>query len=190
MLAAAAVLLLAAGCSSGSSDPAPTGPASPPTAEPTVAEPTAPSSPTAAGACPDGAYRVTALEGRGAASTIGRGTGGDITADFTAGTFTLASNGADPVRLRVGPTGAQLRFAGTIVASYAGDTAALRLTTTRADGQVSVKGLGVSRTLSGSELADQLIGQGTTAQVTCDEAAGTAVMILPAAALTLTRAGR
>ncbi len=182
--AAAVVLVLAAGCSSTPSSP---------TSSPAASTEPAPSpsvTSAAPAACPDGSYLVTALEGRGSASAVGKGSGGDITADFTAGTFTLASDGASPVKVDLGPTNADLRFTGQIVGTYAGDPGALRLTTTQADGQVSVKGFGVSRTFSAGDLAAQLVGQGATAQVTCDEAAGTAVVVLPNAALTLTRAGR
>lgn len=178
VLAVTAVALLAAGCSSPSSAPAP--PAVPSTSAPaTSAAPAA--------ACPDGAYLVTALEGRGQASAAGKGSGGNIAADFTSGRFTLGSDGAEPVQLDLGPVNAELRFTGQITGTYEGDPSALRLTTEGAQGDVAIKGFGVSRSYSASGLADQLIGAGATAQVTCDEAAGTAVVVLPNASLTLTR---
>lgn len=181
MLGAAAVLMLAAGCSSGSTSSAPgAAPNAPETSSGTASDPAT---------CPDGAYVITALEGRGAASALGKGTGGNIAVDFTSGTFTLSSDGSGPVKLHIGPTPAELRFDGKITGTYAGDPSALRLTTTRADGEVSVKGFGFEKTRSADALANQLIGEGVTAQVTCD-ATGTAVVALPNANLTLARAGR
>jgi hypothetical protein len=178
VLAVTAVALLAAGCSSGPSSPSPSAvPSSPASSSP----------PAAAPGCPDGAYLVTALEGRGQASAAGKGSGGNIGADFTAGRFTISSDGAEPVTLDLGPVNAELRFDGQITGTYEGDPSALRLTTEGAQGDVGIKGFGVSRSYSASGLADQLIGAGATAQVTCDDAAGTAVVVLPNASLTLAR---
>ena len=180
LLAAAAVVLLSAGCSSGATT-SPT-----PTVVPTPSAPA--SSPTASdAACPDGAYLVTAFEGRGETAAAGKGTGGNITADFTSGTFTIASDGSDPVKLDLGPSNAQLRFDGEIKGEYRGDPDALRLSTTGAHGDVSIKGFGFTRNFSVGGLADQLIGKSATAQVTCDAAAGTATVVLPNASLTLAR---
>ena len=192
LLAAAAVVLLATGCSSGS-----TAPVSSPVAAPVSAVPTTPAGPSpttassapASAPCPDGAYLVTGFEGRGEASAAGKGSGGDVTADFTSGTFTLSSDGAQPVTLDLGAVNAELRFDGAITGTYAGDPADLRLTTTGAHGDAVVRGFGVSRSYPAGDLADQLIGAGAQAQVTCDDAAGTAVVVLPNASLTLTRAG-
>ncbi|SDV04109.1 hypothetical protein SAMN04488544_3916 [Microlunatus sagamiharensis] len=180
LLAAGAAVLVASACSSSPTTPAPS-PA--PSSETSSAAPTAP-----AGACPDGAYRVTALEGRGSASALGKGSGGDIDASFSDGDFTISSDGADPVKVDLGPVNADMRFNGKITGTYEGDSDALRLTTTSADGEVTVKGFGFTRSRSASALSGQLLGQGVTAQVVCDDAAGTAVVTLPNAALTLTRA--
>lgn len=180
LMAATMIVLLAAGCSSGSSSPAP---APTPPADPSSAA-------TSAAPCPDGAYLVTALEGRGDASAAGKGSGGNITADFTSGKFTMSSDGSRPVKLDLGPVNAEMRFDGEITGTYEGDLSALALKTTGAHGDVAIKGFGVSRSYSAGGLANQLIGQGATAQVTCDDAAGTAVVVLPNASLTLTRAGR
>lgn len=179
-LTVVAVGLLAVGCSSGPSAPTPA-------PVPSTSAPAA--SPASAGPCPDGAYLVTALEGRGQASAAGKGSGGNIAADFTSGTFTISSDGAEPVTLDLGPVNAEMRFNGEITGTYEGDPSALRLTTKGARGDVSIKGFGVSRTYSAGGLANQLLGAGATAQVTCDDAAGTAVVVLPNASLTLTRKG-
>lgn len=181
LLAAATVVLLAAGCSSGASSPTPS-------AAPTPSV-SATSASASAAPCPDGAYVLTAFEGRGNASAAGQGTGGNITADFTSGTFTIASDGSQAAKLDLGPVNAEMRFNGEIKGEYRGDPAALELTTTGAHGDVSIKGFGVSRSYSAGGLANQLIGQAATAQVTCDDAAGTAVVVLPNASLTLTRSG-
>jgi hypothetical protein len=178
LLAVWTVVLLAAGCSSGPASPTPS-----PEPTPSVA---ASSTPASAGPCPDGAYTITSFEGRGETASAGKGTGGNITADFTSGTFTIASDGSDPVTLDLGPSNAELRFNGEIKGEYRGDPAALRLSTTGAHGDVSIKGFGFTRNFSVGGLANQLIGKSATAQVTCD-AAGTTVVILPNASLTLTR---
>jgi len=187
-LLAAAVVLLATGCSSGSSAPV-SSPGSAATTTPTTPSSTVSSSAPVFPPCPDGAYLVTGFEGRGEASAAGKGSGGDVTADFTSGTFTLSSDGAQPVTLDLGAVNAELRFDGAITGTYAGDPADLRLTTTGAHGDAVVRGFGVSRSYPAGDLADQLIGAGAQAQVTCDDAAGTAVVVLPNASLTLTRAG-
>ncbi len=184
LLATATVVLLAAGCSSGSTSPTP----SPAPTSATSAS--SPSDSASAAPCPDGAYLLTAFEGRGSASGAGKGTGGNITADFTSGTFTIASDGSAPTKLDLGLTNAELRFDGEIKGEYRGDPSALRLTTTGAHGDASIKGFGVTRSFSAGGLANQLVGQGATAQVTCNDAAGTAVLVLPNASLTLTRASR
>lgn len=181
LLAAGAAVLVASACSSSPTTPAPS-PA--PSSETSSAAPTASS-----GACPDGAYRVTALEGRGNASALGKGSGGDIDAAFSDGDFTISSDGAEPVKVDLGPVNADMRFDGKITGTYEGEADALRLTTTSADGEVTVKGFGFTRSRSASALAGQLLGQGVTAQVVCDDAAGTAVVTLPNAALTLTKQG-
>ena len=179
LLMTAAVVLLAAGCSSGATTPTTT-----PAPTPTVAAPSASVSP---GPCPDGAYVLTAFEGRGAASAAGKGTGGNIAADFSDGKFTISSDGSQPATLDLGPVNAQMRFNGEITGTYEGDPSALELKTTGAHGDVAIKGFGVSRNYSAGGLANQLIGQAATAQVTCDDAAGTALVVLPNASLTLTR---
>ena len=180
VLAVTAVALLAAGCSSGRSAPTPS-------AAPSTSAPAA--SPASAAPCPDGAYVVTALEGRGQASAAGKGSGGNIGADFTSGRFTISSDGAEPVTLDLGPVNAEMRFNGQITGTYEGDPSALRLATDGAQGDVSIRGFGVSRTYSAGGLASQLLGAGATAQVTCDDAAGTAVVVLPNASLSLSRKG-
>ena len=178
-LAVVGFVLLAAGCSSGPSTPVPS-------AAPTSPAETASSTPASAGKCPDGAYLVTELEGRGSASAVGKGTGGNIAADFDDGRLTITSDGSEPVKVDLGPTNAELRFNGEITGTYSGDPDALKVATTGAHGDVSVKGFGITRSYSAGGLADQLIGRGATAQVTCDDA-GTAVVVLPNASLTLTR---
>ncbi len=183
LLTVAAVVLLAAGCSSGSSSPVPSVGPTTPAAAPASSAPASPAP------CPDGAYLVTGFEGRGQASAAGTGSGGNIAADFTSGTFKISSDGAQPVKLDLGAVNAELRFDGEITGRYEGDPSALALTTTGAHGDAVVKGFGISRSYSVGGLANQLIGSGTTAQVTCDDAAGTAVVVLPDASLTLTRAG-
>lgn len=179
LLAVATVVMLAAGCSSGASSPTPSPVPTPSVSASSAAAPTVP--------CPAGAYVLTAFEGRGEASAAGTGTGGNITVDFTSGTFTIASNGSEAAKLDLGPVNAEMRFNGEITGEYRGDPAALELSTTGAHGDVSIKGFGVSRSYSAGGLANQLIGQSATAQVTCDDAAGTAVVVLPNASLTLTR---
>ena len=72
-----------------------------------------------------------------------------------------------------------MRFNGEITGTYEGDPSALALKTTGAHGDVAIKGFGVSRNYSAGGLANQLIGQAATAQVTCDDAAGTALVVLP-----------
>ena len=180
LLAAATVVLLAAGCSST------------PTASPT---PGAESTPSAthssavpsAGPCPDGAYVVSSFEGRGTAAAAGKGSGGDIRADFTSGTYTISSDGAEPTKVDLGPTNAELRFNGEIKGEYRGDPSALELKATGAHGDASIKGFGFTRSFSAGGLADQLIGKSATAEVTCDDDAGTATVVLPNVSLTLTR---
>ncbi|GAB2590507.1 hypothetical protein GCM10009593_32680 [Microlunatus antarcticus] len=131
---------------------------------------------------------MTAFEGRGQAAAAGKGTGGNIAADFTSGKFTISSDGSQPAKLDLGPVNAEMRFNGEITGTYEGDPSALALKTTGAHGDVAIKGFGVSRNYSAGGLANQLIGQAATAQVTCDDAAGTALVVLPDATLTLTRA--
>jgi hypothetical protein len=191
LLALTTVALLAAGCSGSPSSPVPSSASSssaaaPPSAAPTVT--TSPGTP-AAPPCPDGDYVVSAFEGRGQASAAGRGSGGNVAADFRSGTFTISSDGSQPVSLDLGPVNAELRFDGDITGTYEGEPSALRLTATGAHGDAVVKGFGVRRSYAMSGLADQLVGSGATAQVTCDGAAGTAVVVLPDASLTLTRRG-
>lgn len=188
LLVVTTVVLLAAGCSSGPSSP------SAPSTQPSLAPGPTPSATSSSAApsaapCPEGAYLITELQGRGQASSIGRGTGGNITADFTAGTFTIASDGSGPMRLDLGPSSAELRLTGEITSTYTPDVSGLLLTATGARGDASVKVFGGSRRYAASDLADQLIGKTATAQVTCDDADGTAVLVLPNVSLTLTRRG-
>jgi hypothetical protein len=185
LLVVTTVVLVAAGCSSGPSSPS----VSPSPGSEPIPSATSPSAAPSAAPCPDGAYLVTELEGRGQASSVGHGTGGNITADFRAGTFTIASDGSGPMKLDLGPSNAELRLNGEITSTYTGDASALRLTATGAKGDASVKVFGGTRRYAASDLADQLIGKTATAQVTCDDAAGTAVVVLPNVSLTLTRRG-
>lgn len=182
LVAVAGVVLLVAGCSSGSSAPVPSAAPSTPAVSST------PSAPASAAPCPDGAYVLTTFEGRGEAAAAGKGTGGNIAADFTSGKFMISSDGSQPSKLDLGPVDAEMRFNGEITGTYEGDPTALQLTTQGAHGDVTIKGFGISRSYSVGGLANQLIGQGATAQVTCDDTAGTAVVVLPNASLTLTRA--
>lgn len=182
LLALTVPVVLLTGCSSGSEEPTPP----PPASSAPAPEPPPTPSPTPA-ACPDGSYRLTALEGRGSGSAFRSGTGGDVAVAFTGGVFTISSEGAEPVRVDLGPTNADLRLAGRITGTYAGDPAALQLGVTDATGGVTVRGLGVSRELSAGELADQLIGSSTTAAATCRDD-GSATLDLPRVRLDLVRA--
>jgi hypothetical protein len=179
----AGLLIGLAACSAPSApEPAPT-----PTdaTEPAATPSDVPSpSPTAPG-CPDGSFAVSAIEGRGSASTLGKGSGGNVTMSFIGGTFTLASDGSDPIKLEVGPGTTDLRFAGQIVGSYAGDPAALTMTVSGASGTASVKGFGFNREVPMQQVADQLAPAGSTAVASCD--GDHARLELPAIVLDLTR---
>jgi hypothetical protein len=179
LLAVATVALLAAGCSSGASMPTVTPEPAPTEAAASAAPSTDP--------CPDGSYLLSTFEGRGEAAGAGKGSGGDIAATFRSGEFTISSDGSKPARVSFGPVDAEMRFNGEITGTYEGEPSALALKTTGAHGDVAIKGFGVSRSYSAGGLANQLIGRSATAQVTCDEAAGTARVDLPNARLTLTR---
>lgn len=185
LLAAGAAVLVASACSSGPTTPAPS--PAPTDGSPSAVAPATPSA--SPGTCLDGAYRVTALEGRGSASALGKGSGGDIDASFSDGDFTISSDGAEPVKVDLGPVNADMRFDGRITGTYESEADALRLTTTSADGEGTVKGLGFSRSLSARALADQIFGRDATGQVVCDPSSGGAVLTLPAAVLTLAKKG-
>jgi hypothetical protein len=141
-------------------------------------------SPAAAG-CPDGSYAVSAIEGRGSASALGKGSGGNVTMSFVGGSFTLASDGSNPIKLQVGPGSTDLRFAGQIAGTYSGDPAALAMTVTAASGTASVKGFGFSREVPMQQVADQLAPEGSTGAASCD--GDHARLELPAVVLDLTR---
>lgn len=158
---AGAALVVLAGCTSGpGTPPSPSSAATPASAAPSSAASTP-------AACPDGRYRITALESRGTGSSLGTGQGGDVDFTFTDGTFLIASDGSDPVKVDVGPAKADLRIAGEIRGNYDGPADALHLVVTGASGDVTVKGLGINRHFSARNLADQLIGADARGVASC-----------------------
>jgi hypothetical protein len=178
----AIILTSLAACSAPSApEPAPSPTDS--TSSPAPSDITSPS-PTVLG-CPDGSFAVSAIEGRGSAAALGKGSGGHVTMSFVGGGFTLASDGSDPIKLEAGPGTTELRFAGQIAGSYSGDPAALTMTVTAASGTASVKGFGFSREVSMQQVADQLAPAGSTAVASCD--GDHARLELPAVVLDLTR---
>lgn len=176
-----AVLVLTAGCSSGGGQTAPTpGPTAPITSAPAPVE--TPSPP----GCPDGTYRLASFEPRVSGSPIGAGQGGGVRFVFTDGTFTIGSDGTDPVRVDAGPAKAQLELDGEIRGTYSGPADALRLVAEGATGELRLKGFGVNRKLPMQQLADQIIPAGTVVKATCDPDGG-ARLVLPRVDLVLVR---
>ncbi len=175
-------LVLAAGCSSGGggqTGPTPA-PSAPPTSAPAPVEtPTPP-------ACPDGTYRLASFEPRDTQSPIGAGQGGGVRFIFTDGTFTIGSDGSDPIRAKAGPAKAELTVDGEIRGTYSGTPDALRLVAEGTTGELRLKGLGINRTIPMQQVADQIIPSGTVVKATCDPDGG-ARLDLPRVDLVLAR---
>lgn len=166
--------------------PAPvTGAAATPTASSASAPSSAPTPSPSPAACPSGSYRITALKGQGSASQLGSGVGGDVTLAFADGTFTLHSDGRDPIKMKVGPANADLTIAGDITGRYSGDASALKLSVQDASGTAKIKGGFVNRQLTLRQLADQIVPLNSTGSATCD--GDQATLTLPNVALTLAR---
>ena len=121
LLVALAALMLAAGGCSGSQSvgdrPPPTQPETsastsnpPPTATPSPAAPAAD--------CLDGRYRLVRFVGVGDRGTFGTGEGGDVAVTFNDGAYLLRGAGKDPIKLSLAGQNADLLVDGSISGEY------------------------------------------------------------------------
>lgn len=111
--------------------------------------------------------------------------GGDVTLTFTDGTFTLHSDGQDPIKMKIGPANADLTVVGDITGLYSGDASKLKMSVKDAAGTAKIKGGFVNRQLTMRQLADQIVPLNTTGSATCT--ADGATITLPNVAFTLAR---
>lgn len=160
-LAAGALVLaaLASGCGRAPT-PAPT-----PTSSVVVSDPTPTPTPDPTTGCLSGRYQVTTVT---TTTTDGRGQGGDLTADFDGGKFTLTGAGQSPVDVEVSGTKAEALIDGTIRGTYTTDAGSADPQTgayaiTGSDGSAKVSSGFIHRTVTMSEIVQLLApdGKGT-----------------------------
>lgn len=141
--AAAVALLLAAGCSGGSEQPAPASSAPQPSASAAAPSPE-PSSPGGAAATPSGTpcapgqpsgtYRLEQFAGQGQAG-LGVGKGGDVTVTFDKGSYAMTGNGDEPMVMTLADKAtADLYLDGTVKGTYATSGPIRKFTVGSADG--------------------------------------------------------
>jgi hypothetical protein len=116
LVALAALILAAAGCSASQSagdTPSPTPPETSATASDPAPVPAAP-----AAKCLDGRYRLVRFVGVGDKGTFGTGEGGDVAVTFNDGAYLLRGAGKDPIKLTLAGQSADLLVDGTIGGDY------------------------------------------------------------------------
>ena len=120
LVAAAALMLAAAGCSgSPSAGDTPSPAESESSAIASSSTPTArPSSATPVASCLNGRYRLVRFVGVGDKGTFGTGEGGDVTVTFSNDSYLLRGAGKDPIKLTLAGQTADLLVDGTISGDY------------------------------------------------------------------------
>jgi hypothetical protein len=116
LVALAALVLAAAGCSGSEfagDTPSPTPPETSAAASDPAPAPAAP-----AANCLDGRYRLVRFVGVGDKGTFGTGEGGDVAVTFDDGAYLLRGVGKDPIKLTLAGQSADLLVDGTIGGDY------------------------------------------------------------------------
>jgi hypothetical protein len=171
-----AAVLITAGCSGGSPDPAPPPAAA---AEPSGAAPAARPSATptqSAAACLTGTYRLVRFVGVGASKeAYGTGQGGDVTAVFRGQGFTLAGAGRKPVVVTLAGQTADLTVDGTAKGRFTVDGASTTFTTTTTKGSATLQAGRQKQKLSMREVA-AVVGLNGSAKVACTAQAMTVTL--------------
>ena len=122
VLLAAGLSLLAA-CTASPSATAPAtsaGPAITAPAAPSSASPTATTTTEAAAACPSGEYTMTSFAATGTNGALGKGNGGDVSAEFENGRYDIDFDDDEPIAITLDDDTGELLVDGSIEGTYTG----------------------------------------------------------------------
>lgn len=195
-MAAAAVLIMLTGCTSGSGTPTPTTPSSAPSASapsgsaaPSTSAgsgtPTSTSSGLVPGAdCLTGTWRLVRFVGLGQQSTYGTGQGGDVTVAFDNGRYTLVGKGERPITVNLAGESASLTVDGTVSGSYQPDGGEMSFTIEEATGQGTLQSGEQKQNLPMASIGQVIAPQGK-ATLACPE--NVLLIALPTVRLELER---
>jgi hypothetical protein len=195
-VAAAAVLIMLTGCTSGSGTPTPTTPSSAPSASapsgsaaPSTSAgsgtPTSTSSGLVPGAdCLTGTWRLVRFVGLGQQSTYGTGQGGDVTVAFDNGRYTLVGKGERPITVNLAGESASLTVDGTVSGSYQPDGGEMSFTIEEATGQGTLQSGEQKQNLPMASIGQVIAPQGK-ATLACPE--NVLLIALPTVRLELER---
>lgn len=168
VLLAAGLSLLAA-CTASPSATAPAtsaGPAITAPAAPSSASPTATTTTDAAAACPSGEYTMTSFAATGTNGALGKGKGGDVSAEFENGRYDIDFDDDEPIALTLDDDTGELLVDGSIEGTYTGTGENLTFTRGRVEGTAKLRHQGESRSLSIEQIA-KVLGLSGKGSATC-----------------------
>lgn len=168
VLLAAGLSLLAA-CTASPSATAPAtsaGPAITAPAAPSSASPTATTTTEAAAACPSGEYTMTSFAATGTNGALGKGKGGDVSAEFENGRYDIDFDDDEPIAITLDDDTGELLVDGSIEGTYTGTGENLTFTRGRVEGTAKLRHQGESRSLSIEQIA-KVLGLSGKGSATC-----------------------
>ncbi|MCB0892223.1 MAG: type III secretion system chaperone, partial [Propionibacteriaceae bacterium] len=168
VLLAAGLSLLAA-CTASPSATAPAtsaGPAITAPAAPSSASPTATTTTEAAAACPSGEYTMTSFAATGTNGALGKGNGGDVSAEFENGRYDIDFDDDEPIALTLDDDTGELLVDGSIEGTYTGTGENLTFTRGKVEGTAKLRHQGESRSLSIEQIA-KVLGLSGKGSATC-----------------------
>lgn len=168
VLLAAGLSLLAA-CTASPSATAPAtsaGPAITAPAAPSSASPTATTTTEAAAACPSGEYTMTSFAATGTNGALGKGNGGDVSAEFENGRYHIDFDDDEPIAITLDDDTGELLVDGSIEGTYTGTGENLTFTRGKVEGTAKLRHQGESRSLSIEQIA-KVLGLSGKGSATC-----------------------
>jgi hypothetical protein len=158
LVALAALILAAAGCSGSEpagDTPSPTRPGTSATARDPAPAPAAP-----AANCLDGRYRLVRFVGVGDKGTFGTGDGGDVAVTFNDGAYLLRGAGKDPIKLTMAGQSADLLVDGAIGGDYRAEGTKATFTIGEATGSATLSVGSSKESVSMAEVGNVLAPDG------------------------------
>lgn len=120
----------------------------------------------AAAACPSGEYTMTSFAATGTNGALGKGKGGDVSAEFENGRYDIDFDDDEPIAITLDDDTGELLVDGSIEGTYTGTGENLTFTRGKVEGTAKLRHQGESRSLSIEQIA-KVLGLSGKGSATC-----------------------